>query len=118
MMDFQKKIIDFIQKNKMIDQGNEVILGLSGGADSVALFFVLTEYNRLLIEKCGEGFGLHCVYVHHMIREDADRDVELVMELCRKAGVPLSVEKRDVMAEARAASQTVEEAGRRQIRDL
>ncbi|MBR4183686.1 MAG: tRNA lysidine(34) synthetase TilS [Lachnospiraceae bacterium] len=113
MMDFQKKIIDFIQKNKMIDQGNEVILGLSGGADSVALFFVLTEYNRLLIEKCGEGFGLHCVYVHHMIREDADRDVELVMELCRKAGVPLSVEKRDVMAEARAASQTVEEAGRR-----
>ncbi len=112
-MDFQKKVIDFIQKNNMIDQGNEVILGLSGGADSVALFFVLTEYNRCLLQKYGEGFDLRCVYVHHMIREDADKDVELVTKLCEEANTPLTVEKRDVLAEAKRTSQTVEEAGRR-----
>ena len=112
-MDFQKRVTDFITKNNMIDLGDEVVLGLSGGADSVALFFVLLEYKKTLAEKYNESFSLRCVYVHHMIREDADRDVELVERLCAGHDIPLAVEKRDVSAEAKKTSQTLEEAGRK-----
>ncbi len=112
-MTFQKKVFDLIEKHNMIDLGCEVILGLSGGADSVALFFVLLEYRQFLEEKYHKSFRLRCVYVHHMIRDDADRDVELVTRLCGEQNIPLFVEKRDVTAEAKELSQTVEEAGRR-----
>ncbi len=112
-MDFQKRVIEYIEQNNMIDFNDEVILGLSGGADSVALFFVLLEYRKIFAGKHNRKLPMRCVYVHHMIREDADRDVELVTKLCEEAGIPLSVEKCDVTALAKAESQTVEEAGRK-----
>ena len=112
-MDFQKRVTEYTEKNNMIDLNDEVVLGLSGGADSVALFFVLLEYRKIFAEKHNRELPMRCVYVHHMIREDADRDVELVTKLCEKAGIPLSVEKCDVAALAKAGSQTVEEAGRK-----
>ena len=40
-MDFQKRVTEYTEKNNMIDLNDEVVLGLSGGADSVALFFVV-----------------------------------------------------------------------------
>ena len=65
----KKKIKEYIEKYNMLNKGDGVVLGLSGGPDSVCLFFVLLalkeEYN----------LTISAVHINHMIRgNDADED--------------------------------------------
>ena len=62
----------------MIQAGDHVVAGVSGGADSVCLFFVLLEYQKRV------PFSLKVVHVNHGIREDAAEDAGYVEELCRE----------------------------------
>jgi tRNA(Ile)-lysidine synthase len=59
-----------------------VLAAVSGGADSVALLFLLVKMR----EK--EGINLFCCHVHHGLRESADKDAQYVKELCEKLSVP------------------------------
>ena len=72
------KILDFICENRMIEAGDEVLVGVSGGADSVCLFFLLQK----LQEKI--PFYLTVMHVNHSLRQTADRDEIFVKELCEK----------------------------------
>ena len=91
----------------MIEREDDVVTGVSGGADSVCLLFLLHRY-------CLEnGCRLTAVHVNHMIREEeADRDEAFVKELCRKLEVPYVSEKTNVPALAGKLGQSEEEAGR------
>ena len=69
----------------------EVLLGLSGGADSMALFHML-----LFLRDRG-GVTFSAVHVNHGLRGAAsDGDEDFVREICRTAGVPLYVYKPDL----------------------
>ncbi len=101
------RIIEFAEKNNMFDGCTEIIIGLSGGADSVCLFRVLCE----LREKY--GYKLLAVHVHHGIRgEEADRDMLFCIELCDKYKVSYKIVKYDVLGYAKEKGLSVEEAGR------
>ena len=82
-MDFlEMKVWEYIREHEMISEGDKIVVGLSGGADSVFLFFIMLG----LREKMNVEFA--CVHVHHGIRgEEADRDKRFVEELCRKYGI-------------------------------
>ncbi len=100
-----RKIWGFAQENKMFTQGDRVVLGVSGGADSVCLLLAMAENDK---EIC-----LRVVHVHHGLRgKEADRDGEFVRELCRELGVPFEIVYRDVAGYAREKGLSVEEAGR------
>ena len=72
--------------------GKPVIVGLSGGADSVALAYWLRESGALLI----------AAHVNHGLRgEESDRDEAFVREFCRKIDIPLRVRRLDIGAMAR-----------------
>ena len=72
----------------MIAQGDRVIAGVSGGADSVCLFFVLSELKQTL------DFELIAVHVNHGLRgESADADEQFVRALCRQYNVSLEVSR-------------------------
>ena len=87
--------------------GAGIVVGLSGGADSVCLLYVLKE----LSEK--HGFPLYALHVHHGLRgETADRDAAFCQELCKSLGVPLRTERVDVASLAVANAIGTEEAGR------
>ena len=87
--------------------GTHVVLGLSGGPDSVCLFYVL----RVLAEEL--ELKLHAVHVNHQLRGDAaDQDQEFVENLCIEAGVPLDVIVFDCEKLAKDMGITTEEAGR------
>jgi len=101
-----KKVSDFIAEHNLVAAGDLVILGVSGGPDSVALLHIMLTLAPSL------GFRLHVAHLHHGLRAEADLDQQLVEDLCREWRVPLSVERLDVAALAAAQEMSVEEAGR------
>lgn len=103
----EQKIKAFILENQMIEENDILILGLSGGPDSVCLFHIMEELKTAL--SC----TIVCVHVNHMLRgAKADKDEAFTEELCRKYHVPLEVERVDVRAFKEAEKLSEEEAGR------
>ncbi len=101
------QICAYMRENRMIEPKDRVLAGLSGGADSVCLFFVLLELRREL------DFELLCVHVNHNLRgEESDRDEAFVRELCRKQGVPLVCRSCRVRERAKEEGRSLEETGR------
>lgn len=105
-MGTREKVKEFIEKEKLIRKGDRILLGLSGGADSVCLFCLLLELREEL------GFELRAVHVHHGIRREAEEDVAFVTALCEKENVPCYVFREDVPAYAKEKGLGEEEAGR------
>lgn len=102
-----KKIRDFIEKHQLIIPEDHIIAGISGGADSVCLFFVLLDI------RARQGVPFTAVHVNHGLRgEAADGDEAFVRELCEKYGVPLEVFRVDLESIAKKRKQSLEESGR------
>lgn len=101
------KIKRYIESWRMFGPGDKVIAGISGGADSICLFFILLEL-RTEFE-----FDIVAVHVNHGLRgESAGRDEAYVQKVCEKAKVKLLVFHEDVERYAKENKVTVEEAGR------
>ncbi|MBR5320980.1 MAG: tRNA lysidine(34) synthetase TilS [Clostridia bacterium] len=103
------KVIRTIKEHSMISKGDTVGVGLSGGADSVALLHILvSNQEQFEIEKIK---GIH---IHHGIRgEEADRDLEFSKTLCEKLGIDFISYYADVPAEAEKTGESIEECARR-----
>jgi len=92
----------------LIRPGLRLAVGLSGGADSVALVRALAEQSREL------GLVLHAAHLHHGLRgEEADGDLAFSRALAAQLGLPFHEARVDAGATARENSETVEEAARR-----
>ncbi len=102
-----EKVRKYIEQYQMINRGDTIILGISGGADSVCLLFVL-------LELCEEyELNLMGVHVNHNLRGDeALRDQEFVETICKEHQVPCEVISVDVRREAQKRKRSLEEAGR------
>lgn len=102
-----QKVKKYIIDNKLIEHGDYVVVGLSGGADSVCLFLFLNKLKEEL------GFKLFAIHVHHGIRgESALSDETFSRNLCEKYSVPYSAYFVNVPELAEDSGLTVEEAGR------
>ncbi len=99
-------VINIMRRYKMIEQGDHVVAGISGGADSVLLLIQLAEYRKVV------PFRLSVVHINHLIREDASMDADFVRELCERLDVPFHLKEVDVTAESVRRHMSVEEAGR------
>ena len=97
----------YIEKYRMIEAGSQAVAGVSGGADSVCLLFLLMEYQKKM------PFSLRAVHVNHHVRgEEAVRDQEFTRRLCESLGVPLDLYDYDVPRMAETEHLSCEEAGR------
>ena len=102
------KVFAFTQDKRLFSTPCHVLLGVSGGADSVALLHLLTRWPR-------EGIHITAMHIHHGLRGvSADRDAAFVEQLCADWGVPLVCVRADVASVAREAGIGLEEAGRRE----
>ena len=77
------KIYRYIEQNNMLTDCERVVVGLSGGADSVCLLMVLKGY----IERRHLQTELCAVHVNHGIRQEAGDDEEFARALCERMGV-------------------------------
>jgi len=104
----QESIKTTIIKHKMLTPGDSVIIGLSGGADSVALLHILLELRDEL--KLSEIIPVH---INHNLRGDESAsDESFVSELCADLNLPLATYQADVKALADVKNLGIEESGR------
>lgn len=104
-MDSIDKIKAVIKDNELIKEGERVVVGVSGGADSVCLLLVLKEIMPL---EC-----ITAVHINHGIRGDeATRDEDFVLKLCKRQDIRLEIRRLDVPLFARDNKISEEEAGR------
>lgn len=105
--EFLEKAERFITENSLIPAGGSVLVGLSGGADSVALLRVLT---RLAPRY---DWTVRAAHFNHGIRGvGAEEDELFCRNLCEEMGVPFYSETADVPAYARENGLSIETAGR------
>lgn len=90
-------------------QDKRILIGLSGGADSVSLLLSLIELSEEF------SFSLVCCHVNHMIRgKEADRDESFTRELCKKYRIEFYSTKIDIPALAKERKQSLELCARQQ----
>lgn len=107
-MTIDEKVKQYFIENKLADMGDSVLVGLSGGADSVCLLFILLSLSEEF------KFKIYAAHVNHCIRgEEAKRDEEFCESLCKRLGVPITVVNCDVPALAKKTGMSLEEAGRK-----
>ena len=106
MEEVYRKVKAYIEKHRMISGGDVIVAGVSGGADSVCLLYVL----RKLAEEI--PFRLFVVHVHHGVREDAQEDADYVKRLCEEWNIPFTLKKVDMNKYAKENRLSPEEAGR------
>ena len=107
-MDFQEKVLKTIEKYNMLSPGDTVVVGLSGGADSVALFKVLCALKNRF------NLSIHVAHVNHMIRGDeAERDSGYARKLSEESGLPFHLLKCDIPKMAKKLGISEEMAGRK-----
>ena len=103
----EQKVKVYVERLHMIEPKDTIVLGISGGADSVCLLKILARW------KEAWGISLRAVHVHHQLRgEEADADERFVRELCENEGIPCRVFHEDVQGMAQREKIGLEEAGR------
>ena len=86
LREFEKKVWNWIQKNNLVAPGDAILLGVSGGADSVALLRFFQNISRK------QNLILRCIHIEHGIRgQESVEDARFVQELCESLGVPCKV---------------------------
>ena len=101
-----EKVKNYVKQYKMLVPGDIVVAGVSGGADSLCLLFMLKE----LAEEI--PLQLAVVHVNHGIRKEAEEDAAYVEQICKGLNVPFFLKEADVEAIAKSQGISTEEAGR------
>jgi tRNA(Ile)-lysidine synthetase-like protein len=103
----ESKVIDFIQRYSLIAPEAIVVVGVSGGADSVCLLHVLTKWQK------GLGINLHVAHLNHQLRGvESEADAEYVSNLAGSLGIPITIGRQDVAAYRTERNCSIEEAAR------
>ncbi len=103
----KEKVLEAINKYRLLNGGETVTVALSGGADSVALLYALNCLKEEL------GITLKAAHLNHNIRgAEALRDAEFSEKLCARLGVEFTCGSIDVPAAARLNKQSLELAAR------
>ena len=107
MNNFELKVLETIKHHNMLTEGDSVLVGLSGGADSCTLLYVLKSLQETF------GIELYCAHLNHGIRgEEAQRDMEFSQKFSSQLNVPIICETRDVPKHAKDNKLSEETAAR------
>lgn len=104
------KVLNTIKKYNLIENGDRLVLGVSGGPDSICMLDVL---NRIRNDKnLNLKFDIVVAHINHMIREEAIYDENFVRQFCEKIGIKFYCKSIDVRKIANNNKIGTEEAGR------
>lgn len=102
----EQKILNTIKKYNLIKNGDSIVIGVSGGPDSICLLNVLNNLKEQL------NFTIYVAHINHMIREEADNETKYVKEFCKDRKIDCYVKKIDIVTKANNEKKGTEETGR------
>ena len=102
-----EEVLQYIMQYHMVEPGDVVIAGVSGGADSVCLLLVLEKLVARL------SITIEVVHINHGIRAEAGEDAEFVRKLCKDRQIPFHLICADVESQAKQEKLSTEEMGRK-----
>jgi len=103
-MNIRENIKNTIKKYNLIKENEKIVIGVSGGADSVCLLYLLSNLQREL------KFSLHIAHLDHMLRKESGEEAQFVKKLGEKLNVPVTLSKVDIGSIAKNTS--IEETAR------
>lgn len=106
----KNKVIETIKKYNLIENGDKIVLGVSGGPDSIAMLNILNEIK--MDEKIDLNFEIVVAHINHMIRKEAADDERFVKDFCKKKNIEFYAKSIDVQKLANTNKIGTEEAGR------
>ena len=108
-MTIENKVLETIKKYQLIEKEDKLVIGVSGGPDSMALLHILlTLQEKEQIPSC----TLLVAHVNHMLRKEAEEETAYVEEFCRLYQIPCFVKRAKVEELAQKAKMGTEEMGR------
>lgn len=102
------KVFETITKFKLIQDGDKIVLGVSGGPDSICMLDILNQLKNDKIK-----FDIIVAHINHQIREEANQDEKYVQNYCKKNNIKFCVQRIDVKKYANNNKIGLEEAGRK-----
>lgn len=106
----KEKVLETINKYNLIQNGDKIVVGVSGGPDSICLIDIL--YNIKIDEDIKLNFDLVVAHINHMIRDEAEEDEEFVKNYCENKDILFVSKQVDVQNLAKINKMGTEEAGR------
>lgn len=109
----QNKVLKSIKKYNLIEDNDKIVLGVSGGPDSISMLNILNELRNDTKELSRKiKFDIVVAHINHKIRSKADEEEEFVKEFCRKINVEFFSKQIDILKYAKENGIGTEEAGR------
>ena len=102
----KEEVLKTIRKYNLINAGDSIVVGVSGGPDSICLLHILNTLKDEL------QFKIYVAHVNHMIRDVADEETAYVQNFCNNLGIECFVKKIDILKLAKEEKKGTEEAGR------
>ena len=102
----EEKVLKTMEKYKLIEKDDKIIIAVSGGPDSMCLLNLLNSFKEKL------NIELFVAHVNHMIREEADSETLYVQNYCKKNNIQCFIKKIDVTKLAKEKKNGTEEMGR------
>jgi len=103
----KERVLYTIKQNALLNAGDNVVIGVSGGPDSMVLLDILYDLSREI------GYKIYAAHINHGIRgNEADKDQEYVKNFCGELSIPFYSKKVNMDEYARKMKLTSEEAGR------
>jgi tRNA(Ile)-lysidine synthase len=95
-----------LKEERLLEEGEHVLVAVSGGIDSMTLLYVLRKFSPLLKIK------ITAAHLDHRIRESSRRDREFVERICRQWNIPVETSEVDVPSLWKDSGKTLEEIAR------
>ncbi len=107
--ELEKKVAAFIKRNNLFSEKEKILLGVSGGADSTALLYILSALKN-------EGVlnhPFHCAHINHQLRgAEAEGDEEFTIKKSGELGIPVASERINVKIFSQTKGLSIETAAR------
>ena len=103
----EDKVLNTIKRYEQIKSGDTIVVGVSGGPDSICLLNVLKNLQNEL------KINIVVAHINHMIRKEADSETEFVQDFCKQRDIKCFVKKADVLQISKEKKLGTEEVGRK-----